>query len=75
MTRTSITQGLLQNATDRLGLKNLKTQTSGNSVSSAIHNALNPNTDPNANSAARIRLQVQKAADYDAIEAPKIWLR
>jgi hypothetical protein len=75
MTRTSITQGLLQNATDRLGLKNLKTQTPGNSVSSAIHNALNPNTDPNANSAARIRLQVQKAADYDAIEAPKVWLR
>ena len=74
MTRASITQGLLQNASDRLGLKSMKTQTSGNSVSNAINNALNP-TDPNPNSAARIRLQVQKAADYDAIEAPKIWLR
>ena len=75
MTRTSITQGLVQNAADRLGLKNLKTQNSGNNVSNAINNALNPSTDSNANSAARIRLQVQKAADYDAIEAPKIWLR
>ncbi len=74
MTRASITQGLLQNASDRLGLKSMKTQTSGNPVSNAINNALNP-TDPNPNSAARIRLQVQKAADYDAIEAPKIWLR
>ncbi len=74
MTRASITQGLLQNASDRLGLKSMKTQTSGNSVSNAINNALNP-ADPNPNSAARIRLQVQKAADYDAIEAPKIWLR
>ena len=74
MTRTSITQGLVQNAADRLGLKGLKTQPSGNTVSNAINNALNP-TDPNTNSAARIRLQVQKAADYDAIEAPKIWLR
>jgi hypothetical protein len=52
----------------------MKTQTSGNPVSNAINNALNP-TDHNPNSAARIRLQVQKAADYDAIEAPKIWLR
>ena len=74
MTRASITQGLLQNASDRLGIKGLRTQPSGNSVSNAINNALNP-TDPNANSTARIRLQVQKAADYDAIEAPKIWLR
>ncbi len=74
MTRASITQGLLQNASDRLGLKSMKTQTSGNPVSNAINNALNP-SDPNPNSAARIRLQVQKAADYDAIEAPKIWLR
>jgi hypothetical protein len=74
MTRASITQGLVQNATDRLGLKGLKTLTSGNSVTNAINNALNP-VDPNPNSAARIRLQVQKAADYDAIEAPKIWLR
>jgi hypothetical protein len=74
MTRASITQGLLQNASDRLGLKSMKTQTSGNPVSNAINNALNP-ADPNPNSAARIRLQVQKAADYDAIEAPKIWLR
>lgn len=76
MTRTSITQGLLQNAADRLGLKGLKTQPSGNTVSNAINNALNPtDPNPNTNSAARIRLQVQKAADYDAIEAPKIWLR
>jgi hypothetical protein len=74
MTRASITQGLLQNASDRLGIKGLRTQPSGNSVSNAINNALNP-TDPNANSTARIRLQVQKAADYDAIEAPKVWLR
>ncbi len=74
MTRASITQGLLQNASDRLGIKGLRTQASGNSVSNAINNALNP-TDPNANSTARIRLQVQKAADYDAIEAPKVWLR
>jgi hypothetical protein len=74
MTRASITQGLLQNASDRLGLKSMKTQTSGNPVSNAINNALNP-ADPNPNSAARIRLQVQKAADYDAMEAPKIWLR
>ena len=74
MTRASITQGLLQNASDRLGIKGLRTQTSGNSVSNAINNALNP-ADPNANSTARIRLQVQKAADYDAIEAPKVWLR
>jgi hypothetical protein len=28
-----------------------------------------------ANSAARIRLQIQKAADYEALEAPKVWLR
>jgi len=75
MTRTSITQGLVQNAADRLGLKNIKSQNSGNAVSNAINNALNPNTDPNASSAARIRLQVQKAADYDAIEGPKVWLR
>ena len=68
------TPDALQNASDRLGLKSMKTQTSGNPVSNAINNALNP-TDPNPNSAARIRLQVQKAADYDAIEAPKIWLR
>jgi hypothetical protein len=74
MTRASITQGLLQNASDRLGIKGLRTQPSGNSVSNAINNALNP-SDPNANSTARIRLQVQKAADYDAIEAPKVWLR
>jgi hypothetical protein len=52
----------------------MKTQPPGNTVNNAINNALNP-TDANANSAARIRLQVQKAADYDAIEAPKIWLR
>lgn len=74
MTRASITQGLVQNAADRLGIKGMKTQPPGNTVNNAINNALNP-TDANANSAARIRLQVQKAADYDAIEAPKIWLR
>jgi hypothetical protein len=90
MTRVSITQGLLQNAADRLGFKNLNPQpvglqssaatglsniVSSDPVSSAINNALNPTTDNNANSAARIRLQVQKAADYDALEAPKVWLR
>ena len=80
MTRTSITQGLVQNAADRLGYKNFRTASTGanaNAVSNAIHNALNPTTTPdaNANSAARIRLQVQKAADYDALEAPKVWLR
>jgi hypothetical protein len=90
MTRVSITQGLLQNAADRLGFKNLNPQPMGlqssaatglsnivssDPVSSAINNALNPTTDTNANSAARIRLQVQKAADYDALEAPKVWLR
>ena len=74
MTRTSITQGLVQNAADRLGIKGIKTQPPGNAVNNAIQNALNP-TDANANAAARIRLQVQKAADYEAIEAPKIWLR
>jgi len=90
MTRVSITQGLLQNAADRLGFKNLNPQpvglqssaatglsnvVSSDPVSSAINNALNPTTDTNANSAARIRLQVQKAADYEALEAPKVWLR
>ena len=90
MTRVSITQGLLQNAADRLGFKNLNPQpvglqssaatglsniVSNDPVSSAINNALNPTKDTNANSAARIRLQVQKAADYDALEAPKVWLR
>jgi hypothetical protein len=74
MTRASITQGLVQNAADRLGIKGIKTQPPGNAVNNAIQNALNP-TDANANATARIRLQVQKAADYDAIEAPKIWLR
>ena len=75
MTRVSIAQGLVQNAADRLGFKNFKANQSGNSVSNAINNALNPPTDPASNAAARIRLQVQKAADYEAIEAPKIWLR
>lgn len=91
MTRVSITQGLLQNAADRLGLKSLKTSqpiglqssaTTGLSgtvasdpVSVAINNALNPTSESHANSAARIRLQVQKAADYEALEAPKVWLR
>ena len=91
MTRVSITQGLLQNAADRLGLKSLKTSqpiglqssaTTGLSgtvasdpVSVAINNALNPTSESHANSATRIRLQVQKAADYEALEAPKVWLR
>ena len=84
MTRSSITQGLVQNAADRLGYKNFRTHSTGanansigaNAVSNAIHNALNPAAaDTNPNSAARIRLQVQKAADYDALEAPKVWLR
>jgi len=84
MTRSSISQGLVQNAADRLGFKNFRINSSGanansigaNAVSNAINNALNPTTpDTNPNSAARIRLQVQKAADYDALEAPKVWLR
>jgi hypothetical protein len=41
----------------------------------ALNSALNPASDSNPNSAARIRLQVQKAADYDALEVPKTWLR
>jgi hypothetical protein len=90
MTRVSITQGLLQNAADRLGFKTLKPQPMGlqsnaatglsgsvpsDPVSNAINKALNPTEEAHANSSARIRLQVQKAADYDAIEAPKVWLR
>jgi hypothetical protein len=84
MTRSSISQGLVQNAVDRLGFKNFRVNSTGanantigtNAVSNAINNALNPTTpDTNPNSAARIRLQVQKAADYDALEAPKVWLR
>ena len=90
MTRVSITQGLLQNAADRLGFKSLKPQPIGlqssattglsgtvasDPVSVAINNALNPTSESHANSAARIRLQVQKAADYEALEAPKVWLR
>jgi len=90
MTRVSITQGLLQNAADRLGFKSLKPQSMGlqsnaatglsgsvpsDPVSNAINKALNPSDEAHANSSARIRLQVQKAADYDAIEAPKVWLR
>ena len=90
MTRVSITQGLLQNAADRLGFKTLKPQPMGlqssaatgpsgsvpsDPVSNAINKALNPSEETHANSSARIRLQVQKAADYDAIEAPKVWLR
>ena len=84
MTRSSISQGLVQNAADRLGFKNFRINSSGatantmgaNAVSNAISHALNPTTpDTNPNSAARIRLQVQKAADYDALEAPKVWLR
>lgn len=91
MTRVSITQGLLQNAADRLGLKSLKPSqpmglqsnaatglsgtVAGDPVSVAINNALNPTSESHANSAARIRLQVQKAADYEALEAPKVWLR
>ena len=90
MTRVSITQGLLQNASDRLGFKSLKPQpiglqsnaatglsgsVSSDSVSSAINKALNPSEEAHVNSSARIRLQVQKAADYDALEAPKVWLR
>ena len=90
MTRVSITQGLLQNAADRLGFKNLNPQlvglqssaatglsgsVSSDPVSNAINKALNPSEEAHANSSARIRLQVQKAADYDAIEAPKVWLR
>jgi hypothetical protein len=73
ITRASISQGLMQNASDRLGFKHLRSNTTGNHVANAINNALNPATDPS--SAARNRLQVQKAADYETIEAPKVWLR
>ena len=95
MTRTSITQGLMQNAADRLGFKNFRSNANSIPVSSTVntsaaptnHNAfntamnsatnpaLNPASDSHPNSTARIRLQVQKAADYDALEAPKTWLR
>ncbi len=79
MTRVSITQGLMQNAADRLGFNSFKKNQLGtqnnDAVSNAINQALNPTQDPSTNAAARARLQVQKAADYDAIEAPKIWLR
>ena len=95
MTRSSITQGLMQNAADRLGFKNFRSHTNSVPVSSTVntsaaptsHNAfntamnsamnpaLNPASDSHLNSTARIRLQVQKAADYDALEAPKTWLR
>ena len=79
MTRTSITQGLMQNAADRLGFNSFKKNQTGtqnnDAVSNAINQALNPPQDPSTNAAARARLQVQKAADYDAIEAPKVWLR
>jgi SLT domain-containing protein len=99
MTRSSITQGLMQNAADRLGFKNFRSNansvpvsstvntstapTANNTVNSALNpalnpvlnSALNPASDSHPNSTARIRLQVQKAADYDALEAPKTWLR
>ncbi len=75
MTRVSIAQGLMQNAVDRLGFKNFKTNQAAASMGNAINNALNPASDPASNAAARIRLQVQKAADYEALEAPKVWLR
>jgi hypothetical protein len=87
MTRTSITQGLMQNAADRLGFKNFRTNANSVPVSSTVNtsaapstsnatnHALNPSSDSHPSSTARIRLQVQKAADYDALEAPKTWLR
>ena len=79
MTRVSITQGLMQNAVDRLGFSSFKHNQLGpqsnNAVSNVINQALNPPQDPAASAAARARLQVQKAADYDALEAPKVWLR
>ena len=80
MTRVSIAQGLMQNAVDRLGFKNFKQnqvslQANNNSVGTVINNAITPPQDPSSLAAARIRLQVQKAADYEAIEAPKVWLR
>ena len=95
MTRVSIAQGLVQNAAERLGFKNSKTNanTSSNAANPANlpvgpnltssplslktlnSNSIMASTDPSANAAARIRLQVQKAADYEALEAPKVWLR
>jgi len=95
MTRVSIAQGLVQNAAERLGFKNSKTNanTSSNAVNptqsvvgpnlsspplslkSFNSNSIMASTDPSANSAARIKLQVQKAADYEALEAPKVWVR
>jgi hypothetical protein len=89
----------MQNAADRLGFKNFRsnansvpvsstvntsaTPSANNAVNSALNpalnpvlnSALNPASDSHPNSTARIRLQVQKAADYDALEAPKTWLR
>ena len=95
MTRVSIAQGLVQNAAERLGFKNSKTNSNNSSnaanpagaavgpslTSSPLSlktlnsNSIMASTDPSANAAARIRLQVQKAADYEALEAPKVWLR
>ena len=46
------------------------------SMNNLKSNTVMASTDPHANNnAARIRLQVQKAADYEALEAPKVWLR
>jgi hypothetical protein len=79
MTRVSIAQGLMQNAADRLGFKNFKQNQmslqANNSINNLVGNAITPPQDPASLAAARIRLQVQKAADYEAIEAPKVWLR
>lgn len=67
MTRVSIAQGLMQNAADRLGLNQSKNQTIGLTSMAS---------DSPAVQAARIKIQIQKAADYEAIEAPsKVWLR
>ena len=73
MTRASITQGLMQNASDRLGFKSLRSNSSGNTAANAFNNAVNPGSD--RNSAVRARLQVQKAADYETIETTRTWLR
>ena len=73
MTRASITQGLMQNASDRLGFKSLRSNSTGNTAANAYNNAVNPGSDHN--SAVRARLQVQKAADYETIETTRTWLR
>jgi hypothetical protein len=97
MTRVSITQGLVQNAADRLGLKSFKSSQNSQSFqntlnakspllsntqqladagqvksNSSVNINLTTNSDANA---SRIRQQVQRAADFENIDEPRVWLR